>query len=302
MKYGISLNINESLKDIVEKSREIERLGFEYIWVADTPSQRYAPLVASMIAKETKRVKIGVGVLSPFLYSERQIANAVKTLTEIYGERFEVCIGPGDVDQLRRIGIDLLGAGSIPKHMLESKSRIDAALKEYGLRTPIWLGAQGQRIIKISKFFHGVLLNYAHPTLIKWAVEVIRAVGGEKVKLGVYAPSYVYAGEEEENISKLLALAASTVVLGSSESTMKRIGLREEILRARAKLREGLPLEEAMRLLPGELLENFSIHMSACKLKNYLSKLKDMGIEHIVFGFPQNFSNKIIRELAEALF
>lgn len=301
MKYGISLNVNETLRDIREKSKEIERLGFDYIWVADTPSQRYAPIVAAAIAEETKQIKIGVGVLSPFLYSERQIVNAIKTLSEIYGERFEVCLGPGDLDQLRRAGINPPSWGSVPKLMWESKSRIEAGLKEHGLKTPIWIGSQGPEMLKISKFFHGVLLNYAHPTLIKWAVKIVRANGGGKVKLGVYAPSYVYTKEEQE-VLQLLKIAASVVVLGLSESVMAKIDFREEIIKARAKLREGFSIEEVMRSLPEELLENFSIHMPTWKLKEYISKLEEIEVEQTVFGFPQNLSNKIIGELAESLF
>ncbi|MGB9959899.1 MAG: LLM class flavin-dependent oxidoreductase [Candidatus Bathyarchaeales archaeon] len=301
MEYGVSLNINETLQEVIEKSREIERLGFDYIWIADTASQRYAPIVAAAVAEETKRVKIGVGVLSPFLYVERQIANAVKTLTEIYGERFEVCLGPGDLDQLRRAGINPPKARNIPKLVLESKDRIETELRKQGLKTPIWIGSQGREMLKISKFFHGALLNYAHPTLIEWAREIVKAGGGEKVKVGVYAPSYVYT-REEQDVLQLLKMAASVVALGLSKSVMAKTKFQGEIIKARAKLQEGLPIEKVMGSLPEELLEKFAIHMPAWKLKEYIAKLEGIGIEQIVFGFPQNLSNKIIGELAESLF
>ncbi|MBC7130706.1 LLM class flavin-dependent oxidoreductase [Candidatus Bathyarchaeota archaeon] len=300
MKYGISLNVHETLQDIMDKSREIERLGFHYIWVADTPSQRYAPIVASAIAESTKRVKIGIGVLSPFLYSEREIANAVKTLIEFYGERFEVCLGPGDPDQLRRVGISLLKLRDIPMRILESKRKIEEEFDRSGLNVPIWIGAQGPRMLKISKFFQGVLLNYAHPELVRWATDVIKTSGGH-VKLGVYASAYVYS-EEEEEVKQLLRMAASTVVLGLSKNVLEKLGFHEEVENARVKLKEGLPPEDISRFLPEELLEKFIIHMPTTKLKEYLSALKSIGIEHLVFGFPQNFSKKNIRVLAEALF
>lgn len=301
MKYGVSLNVNEALQDIMDKSREIERLGFHSIWVADTPSQRYAPIVASAIAESTKRVKIGIGVLSTFLYSEREIADVVKTLIEFYGERFEVCLGPGDLDQLRRTGITPPKLREVPNRILESKRKIEDKLEKGGFKAPMWIGAQGPRMLKISKFFQGAMLNYAHPELVKWAAEVIKTSGGEHVKLGVYAPAYVYF-EEEEELKQLLRLAASTVVLGLSKNVLDKLGFREEVKRAQVKLSEGFPPENIPRFLPEELLEKFAIHMPTTKLKEYITAIEGIGIKHLVFGFPQNFSKKNIRVLAEALF
>lgn len=299
MKYGVSLNINETLQDIADKGQEIERLGFNYIWVADTPSQRYPPIVTSVIAESTKRVKIGIGVLSPYLYSEKQVIDAVKTLVEIYGERFEICIGPGDFDQLRRIGIGTLR--EVPTCITEFKTKIESAFKVEGINVPIWIGAQGPRMLETSRNFQGVLLNYAHPELVKWAVDIIKDGGSKHVKLGVYASAYIYH-EREEAVEQLLRLAASTIVLGLSKSVLERVGFREEVEKARLKMKEGIPPEELPKLLPDDLLKKFAINMPTDELSRYISCLERLGIEHLVFGFPQNFSKKNIRVLAEALF
>jgi 5,10-methylenetetrahydromethanopterin reductase len=122
--YGLSINANETIKEIVEKRIEMEKLDFDYVWIADVPTQRYSPTVASAIAKKQK-IKIGLGLLNPFLHTPNQIASSLITLIEFHGNRFELCIGPGDRDQLRRTGILISSYGkSIPKLILKTKESI----------------------------------------------------------------------------------------------------------------------------------------------------------------------------------
>lgn len=99
LKYGLGVNANETVQEMIGKSVEAERLALDHVWIGDVPSQRYAFVVAAAIAEKTKKLTIGLGLLSPFLHSPDQITNGFLTLAEAYGNRFELCIGPGDRDQ-----------------------------------------------------------------------------------------------------------------------------------------------------------------------------------------------------------
>jgi len=300
LKFGLGVNANETIPEINKKSVEAERLGIDYVWVSDVPVQRYAPVVASAIATNTKKIRIGLGLLSPFLHAPTQIANSFTTLVEAYGERFELCIGPGDRNQLERVGVSLSHSIGIRNYLLNAKNQIENTLRKNRIKTRIWLGAQGPKMLEIAKFFDGVLLNYSQPNLIKWAINNIGIVKKKTFQFGVYAPSYVYRGIDL-NIYNLLRISAAVVALGAPKTILKQLSLYEKIRELKAKLDAGVIIESIINEIPQQTVELFSVFKSSTELEPYLSDLSKIRIRHVVFGYPQNFSDKTIWELAQAL-
>lgn len=300
MKYGLGINVNETIHETVEKSVLAEKLGMDYVWVSDVPEQRYAPIVASAIAANTRKIKIGLGLLSPPLHGSLQIASSVITLVEAYGERFELCIGPGDRNQLKSIGIHLPHSKGISDYLLTAKKDMEKALQKHKVKCPIWLGAQGPKMLKLSRFFNGVLLNYASPDLIKWAIDQIGPVKNSDFKYGTYALSYVYT-RLDPKIYNLLKVSSAAVTLGASKTVLEKLGIYEKVAQANRGLDTGASLESIANSIPARSMEFFSIHKHSSELGAYLSELSEIGIKHVVFGYPQNYSTKTIQQLPQAL-
>ena len=300
MKYGLSVNVNETIHETVGKSVLAEKLGFDYVWVSDVPEQRYAPVVASAIAARTKRIKIGLGLLSPFVHSPLQIAGSVITLVETYGERFELCIGPGDRNQMKRIGINLTHQRGISDDLLAAKNEIEKILRKRRVDCPVWLGAQGPKMLRASRFFAGVLLNYGSSELVKWAVDQVGQVKNRNFKYGIYALSYVYA-KHDPKIHKLLKVSCAVVTLGATKTVLEKLSLAEEVAQANKALENGVSLDLIANSIPDRSMESFSIHKRSGELGAYLAELSGLGIEHVVFGYPQNHSKQTIRQLSRAL-
>ena len=300
MKYGLGVNVNETIHETVGKSVLAEKFGFDHVWVSDVPEQRYAPVVAAAIAAGTKRIKIGLGLLSPFVHSSLQIASSVVTLVETYGERFELCIGPGDRNQLKRIGINLTHQRGISDYLLTAKKEIEKTLRKHKVDCPIWLGAQGPKMLRVSQFFDGVLLNYGSSELIKWAVDQVGQAKDRDFKHGIYALSYVYA-KHDPKIHKLLKVSCAAVTLGASKTVLEKLGLAEEVAQANKALEDGVSLDSIANLIPDRSMEFFSIHKRSGKLGAFLAELSGLGIEHVVFGYPQNHSKQTVRQLSQAL-
>jgi len=298
--YGLGVNVNETTKEIVKKSVQAEQLGLHFVWVSDVPAQRYAFTVASAIAANTKKIQIGVGLLSTFLYTPEQVAGGFFTLVEAYGDRFELCIGPGDRDQLKRVGIPLFHPQGIPNFVLDSKKKIEKRLKENKVEGKVWLGAQGPKMLEIAKFFDGVLLNYASPVLIQWAMNKIGRVNKERFYLGVYAPSYIYSSLDNE-VYALLHMASAVVALSAPKIVLKKLGMYQKIIAVKKKLEAGSNMKSVLAEIPSEVVDWFSIYKPAEKLDSYIFEVSRLGIEHIVFSYPQNYSEETIRELAHAL-
>ena len=301
VKFGLSLNVNDPVLDSLSKSVEAERLGLDHIWVSDLASQRYAPVVASAVASTTSKIRIGLGLMSPFLHTAQQIASSLTTLIESYGGRFDLCIGPGDRDELRRAGVDLDAHKGIPQYLLKARREISEILKDRDIECKIWLGAQGPELLKIASSFDGVLLNYASPVMIEWALKVIGEGPAERPNsIGISAASYIYDKFKPE-IHRILRFASATVALGASSYVLRKFSLAEALEPALQQL-QARPLDSSiLKLVPSDIIERFCILKSQSELPKYIDELKRLGVQQIVFSYPQGYSTQTIKELAAGL-
>jgi len=297
--FAVGLNAYETFEEIVDKCVEAERLGLDYVWIGDSPPHLYCPSVAAAVASRTKKIRIGLGLLSPLLHTPDQILGSIFSLTEVFGDRFEICLGVGDRSQLLRVGVDakLLRAWD---HVLKAKRKIARSLRASGVSTKIWLGAQGPKMLAAAKSFDGVLMNYASPRMIKWAIDKIKPVTQKDFDFGIYAPSYVYR-KWRPQAYRLLRIASAVVALGAPAAVLDEFGLGKRLQGAIEEHEAGLRIESVVRHVSAEVVDNFSIYTPSSKLRSYLRELGDLGISHMVFGFPQNLSKITIRDLASAL-
>ena len=105
MQWGLGVNVMQSVDDTMETCIVADKDGMDKLWVIDFPSQRHAFVLSARIAIETK-ARIGIGLISPLLYRPNQIVQAIETLVNNFGERFELLIGVGDKQQLSKIGVE----------------------------------------------------------------------------------------------------------------------------------------------------------------------------------------------------
>jgi len=297
--FAVGLNAYETVEEIVDKCVEAERLGLDYVWIGDSPPHLYCPSVAAAVASRTKQIRIGLGVLSPLLHTPDQISGSIIPLIEAYGDRFEICLGVGDRSQLSRAGVDTKLA-KVWDHVLKAKRKIAGSLRASDVATKIWLGAQGPRMLAASKSFDGVLMNYASPRLIKWAMDKVKPDARKGFDFGIYAPSYVYR-KWRPQAYRLLRIASAVVTLGAPEAVLDKFGLSKRLRRATEEHQAGHRIEAVVKHVPAEIVDSFSIYTPSSRLHSYLGELGDLGITHIVFGFPQNLSKITIRDLASAL-
>ncbi len=184
MEWGIAINLRELVSEIVEKAVAADQGGIDTIWVTDFPATRLSPVLASTIAQNTKNCRIGVGLLSPLIYSPAHILQMMTTLIEMHGERFDLLLGPGDRPKLRDIGVEYGDISTLVERMRDSVTTVREGLKEYDA-TRVFLGAQGQKMIEASTCSNGVLLNYSDSEMIQWAITTL-GKRPQSFKIGVF--------------------------------------------------------------------------------------------------------------------
>lgn len=298
--FGLGVNSYDNIPSLVRKSITAEALGLDYVWISDSPDRLYAPVVASVVASRTTKIRIGLGLISALLHTPSQIASSVMALRDAHGNRFELCIGPGDRMQLHRVGIRLESIHSLPLKILRAKQMIKCSLRDAGFSTKIWLGAQGPRMLKVAKNFDGVLLNYSKPAMIAKAITDAKLQPARGFRIGIYSPSYVYF-KPQQHILRLAKRSSAVVALGATGEVLRKFGLYKKLQQARRIIEAAATLEPALAEVPEDIVDNFSITMAARNFPSYLAELRRLGVSNVVLSYPQDYSIATVKELAKAL-
>lgn len=114
-------------EEAIELAREAERCGFHTFWVAEhhfhqggvLPSP---PVLLAAIARETRRIRLGVMVSVLPLHRPREIAEAYALVDRLSGGRLEIGVGSG------YIPTELQGFGVLPS---DRRALFDASFPEF---------------------------------------------------------------------------------------------------------------------------------------------------------------------------
>lgn len=299
MKWGIALNVRDSISKTLEKAIIADEGEMDQVWITDFPALRYAPAVAAAIAKKTSSCRIGVGLVSPLLYSSFQIVQFMTTLIESHGDRFDLLLGPGD-----RFALESIGISHAPKKIVEkiknSLLEIKAGLLETGHGCSVFVGAQGPKMIEFSLDADGVLLNYSDLEMARWAANKVKNKSRAGFQLGLFPP--VQIGPCERFRDDLdISHSAAMVAVGLGKSVAEHFGLSSVLKDARLLLKErGRIDSEVINSLGEEVLKKFAFCGSVKQLQEYVLELKSIGFTNVVFGPPIGLSRKGIEKLTLA--
>jgi len=297
MDWGIAINLREPVSEIVEKAVAADQGGIDAIWVTDFPATRLSPVLASVVAENTENCRIGVGLLSPLIYSSSHILQMMTTLIETYGERFDLLLGPGDRVKLGEIGISYGEVSTLVTRMRDAAVSIREGLSEYK-ECRVIMGAQGPRMTMASIRSDGVLLNYSDPEMIQWAISLLkeRPTG---FKIGVFPPSLIGSSKScSEHIG--IKTSAAVVALGLSHSIMRRFGLIDDLQPALEKMKKQGLTKEVVEMIDKNILSRFSLCGSVESTIEKIIGYQRMGVDMVVYGPPQGSTRRGVDDLVKA--
>jgi len=298
MEWGIALNLREPVSEIIEKSMIADKGKIETIWITDFPATRLSPVLASAVAERTEKSRIGIGLLSPLIYSSSHIIQMMTTLIETYGERFDLLIGPGDRTRLKEIGVSYGDVSTIVTRIRDSVTSIRESLLEYN-DCKVFVGAQGSKMIEASTCSDGVLLNYSDSEMIEWAITTL-GKRPQGFKIGIFSPSLIGSSKKCDEYFGIKASAA-IVALGLNPSILRRFGLKDKLQPAIDKMKENGLTQDLVEMIDQEILDRFSlcgdIEANIDQLENY----KQMGVDMVVYGPPQGASLIGVKQLVNAI-
>ena len=297
MEWGIAINLRESVSEIIEKAVTADQGGIDSVWITDFPATRLSPILASVVAKNTENCRIGVGLLSPLIYSPSHIMQIMTTLIETHGDRFDLLLGPGDRTKLKNIGVDYGDVSTLVQRMSKSATMIREGLAEHNdLR--VFMGAQGQKMIEVSTSCDGVLLNYSDSQIIQWAISLL-GKKSKAFKIGVFPPSLI-GSSKSCNEHMGIKTSAAVVALGLSPSIRKRFGLNADIQKAIEKMKKLGLNDDVVQMIDQKILDRFSLCGSVETNLERVAIFQEMGVDIVVYGPPQGATLKGVDRLVSA--
>ena len=298
MEWGIAINLREPVSEIVEKAIVADTGGLDSVWITDYPATKLSPVLASVVAQKTVKCRIGVGLLSPLIYPPIQIVRFMSSLIRAHGNRFDLLLGPGDKTRLANIGVQYGKGKALVQKMAESLSTVREGLADFK-DCRVFFGAQGAKMIEMSRDSDGVFLNYSDPEMVQ---EAIAALGRTPTgfKIGVFSPTLV--GDSVSCDERLgVRSSAAVVALGLSPAMMKRFKIYEGLLPALSLFRErGKVDESVIQLLDQSIIDRFCVCENLEGVCNRMLQFENLGVTMIVFGPPQGADREGVRQMVHA--
>jgi hypothetical protein len=294
--FGLALNAGEGL----DEARKIASLTvgskISRVWISYSLRGRDPFETASIAAAANRDLRIGIGALSPYIYTAAEIKNKMLELIERHGERFDLCLGLGDRRVIEELGHKISHSAFLTL-LISALRSLKNDLSRRGVK--IWLGAQGSRTLALTEYFDAVLLNHCSPDAVRWALGKIGPAKKQK-EIGVSAPSYIYEDLEAEMFA-CVRRAALKILLGATRALVRDLRLEEEYQRALSYLKS-LPagLNEA-EIVSENLVKSLTITMHASALPNYIKSIGELGVTEVVFGYPLSVSINHIEVLKSTL-
>ncbi|MCL4436227.1 MAG: LLM class flavin-dependent oxidoreductase [Thaumarchaeota archaeon] len=175
IKFGVGLIPDEDYSLTVRRAVKAEKAGFDYVLMSDHLKGRNAYVSLTIVAENTRKVRIGPGVTNPYLIHPAVTAQILASLSEIAPGRVVCGIGAGDKEGLRRLGVEQVRPVAAVRKAAQTISTLLA-----DRRIPILVGAQGDRMLRLAgEIGDGIIINSADPRECKRAVEIVRRSGLE---------------------------------------------------------------------------------------------------------------------------
>jgi probable F420-dependent oxidoreductase len=188
--FGITFKSDMTLPHMVDLARQAEKAGFTYGWTFDSHILWHdAYPILTLLAANTKRMKLGTLVTNPVVRDPTVTASALATLNELSGGRMQLGIGRGDSSR-RVMGKkpttveNMVEAIRVIRTLTEGKPLeyeghpIQLTWAKGGL--PVWVAGYGPKALNAAgAVADGIILQFADPHLIRWCLGFVRE-GAEK--------------------------------------------------------------------------------------------------------------------------
>ena len=299
--FDVGLDNGRTVDEIITVARATEQGGFGTIWIAEQHFHRGVFTIAAAVAEATVSVRIGFGILSPFIRHPASVAMELASLTERFGQRFALGYGVAHIGSSRLGTIPtnqvtgLRDAAKATRSLLRGDTAYNGARLSSPLPpVPIYLGSMGPQSLRMSAaHYDGALLGVmCSPTFIASRAELIDAAlakagrSREDYSLGALVLTAVAddPADARDRVRRSVAYYLAEIpdvsprLVGTDISRDDLLSVRGQILEAKAN--DGL--EAAAAVLSDDLVDLLAVAGTPDDVAERLSQLGDAGLDRVV--------------------
>lgn len=298
----------------IEMAKYAEEKGFSEIWQADTRLARDAVVLMSALLTETKRLRIGSGVLPIWTRNPAVIAATWNTMWELGGtvdgqSRVMLGLGAWWEPIASRVGVERKKPLKAMREHIEAlrqlftmkevtcqgefvkldRVKLDVAFGDTSPRDiPLYIGATGPKMLKMSgEICDGVVLNYVVSVdYIRSAVELVRQ-GAEKAGKSlddVDRPELLVCclSDDDPQAAMMEGKALVAYYLGTEPHIMKASKVDPELIEKVQKF-VGWPATEAdyrraAKIIPDDVVRNLMAAGNSQQCREKVAEYIDAGV------------------------
>lgn len=171
-----------------------DELGLDEVWIADEGVAREPFAVLAAAARQTRRVRLAIGITSPLLRHPGAIAATAATLDELSDGRAVLGLGVGGHESLEPFAIDAARPVGVVRDAIATARSVLAGVDgpgyvapghAFGPRAvPIWVGARGPQLTRLAaRMADGVFLSGCTAAQHVEIVERVRAISSIEIAL-----------------------------------------------------------------------------------------------------------------------
>jgi 5,10-methylenetetrahydromethanopterin reductase len=311
----------DSVIDAAALAEEAETLGFDGIWIADSPGVfREAFVTLAACALATRRIRLATGVTNPVTRDPAVLAGACATLAEASDGRMVLGIGVGESA--------VYNSGRAPASLgqLEDAVRTIRELTTTGESVagdvvrkmswraphlPIVVAASGPRTLRLAgRIADGVLFQVgAVPSLVAYALEQIALGAAEagrslsEIEISARLACVVDGDADvaREEMRTYAAVAANTVVRTVPPDVIPE-AIRADLDRLRDAYdyaQHGYSAAPQRDIVTDEILEAVTIAGSPEVVTSRLQALVELGVGRFVIPLVVSDKRRLMTTLSE---
>jgi 5,10-methylenetetrahydromethanopterin reductase len=316
-----------TIAQALERARAAEAAGFDGIFFADSQLNSLDPFqVLSLIAAETRRLRLGTAVSNMVYRDPSVLANSIATVNEISDGRAVLGIGTGDgpVYSLGRHATkladferglktihDLLAGKDIAVPRGKERAEGKVKLRVGKLAAPLYVSAEGPRTLRVAgRAADGVILGSGFDVkVLAWARERIaegaREAGRDAAAVDVMPAGMTVVGQNGGDARRLVRARLANRAHHNFRFTMETVPA-EEVAGVERFMRGfdiSKPLEERIdpELVTDYLVHRFTIAGTPDECAERVRELAAAGVKRLLITPPEAIYLEVIEAWGEKI-
>lgn len=316
MNYSVTIFQTAPLHEWLGRITTAESLGFETVWVGDSPMiWREGQTSMTAALQATTTIRIGMAVTNPVTRHITVTASAFATMAELSGSRAVLGMGLGDSAvetigkrpaRLSELEENLVALRSLLKgervQMGDVEARLDWLPQD--INVPVFVGGSGPKMLRLAGA-HGdgvIVMAGANTDLLSVAVDQVETGSkGNRPYTVAWVPASILdaGGEARDSVRGHVARCATHALpwefSGEDQQAIERLKEAYDYyghLFADSKQAE---------LVPDRLVELFAVAGSPEDARRRVQQLRDAPVDEVAFVLHGRDPEHQLRLLADVL-